>query len=149
MDINLFSLCLIGLSSDGSPGLQECPKKFFSPPMNSPLVGLWCPILKKICLKKFFRQKKYLKTLTLKVLKSFFLSSLIQTHSTVHPWEINWLLCKWKSCSKWCLYLFWSDCSGMFSGRCFNELLLSPQFTCGNETKSCCLLSNLSKIVET
>jgi hypothetical protein len=29
MDKNVFSLCLIGLSSDGSPGLQECPKKIF------------------------------------------------------------------------------------------------------------------------
>ncbi len=54
MDINVFSLCLIGLSWDGSPGLQECPKKSFLPAMYSPLDGLWWPILKNIYLKKIF-----------------------------------------------------------------------------------------------
>ncbi len=41
MGINVISLCLVGLSLDGSPGLQEGPKirsfqKCFSPAMANP-----------------------------------------------------------------------------------------------------------------
>ncbi len=48
IDINVISLCLIGLSSDGSPGLQEGPKNIFSPEMYSPLVAHSQPTLKKL-----------------------------------------------------------------------------------------------------
>jgi hypothetical protein len=66
MSINVFSLCLIGLSSDGSSGLQKGPKKFFSPGMYSSLVAHSRPILKKLNWKIFFQKKLFLKNITLK-----------------------------------------------------------------------------------
>ncbi len=60
----MFGLCLIGLSSDSSPGLQECPKKKFSPAMYSPLVALSRPILKKL-FEFFFSKKNYFSRISL------------------------------------------------------------------------------------
>ncbi len=70
MSINVFSLCLIGLSSDGSPGLQKGPKKFSHQECTRHQLLIYDQYSKNL-IKNFFSKKNYFSRISL--LKWFFI----------------------------------------------------------------------------